>query len=62
MSGEKYQRPEGFPNWVVSTEDEALVGEAEGYGASERVLNSKASCESFVSTKKKLSSRQAGKY
>ncbi len=62
MSSEKYQRPEGFPNWVDSREDEALVGEAEGYNASERVLNSKASCEIFVSIKTNLSAPEAGKY
>lgn len=63
MSGEKYQRPPGFPNWVDSLNDERLVGAAEGYGASERVLNSKMSCEEFVSTKRNLSGpSQAGKY
>ena len=61
MSGEKYQRPKGFPDWVDSTKDEALVGEAEALGASERVLNSKASCEKFVSTKRNLSAPQSGK-
>ncbi len=62
MSGEKYQRPTGFPNWVDSTADEELVGEALAFQAPPLVLNSKASCEMFVSTKKKLSAPQAGKY
>ncbi len=40
MSGEKYQRPEGFPNWVDSTEDEELVVEADALGATARALTS----------------------
>ena len=61
MSGEKYQRPKGFPDWVNSIGDEVLVGEAEALGASERVLNSKASCEKFATTKRNLSAPPAGK-
>ncbi len=61
MSGEKYQRPEGFPNWVDSTEDEELVVEADALGATARAVTSKANCEKFVSTKRNLSGPQAGK-
>ena len=62
MSSEKYQRPEGFPDWVDSTEDEARVVEAEALGASERAVSSKANCEKFVSTKRNPPAPFAGKY
>ncbi len=61
MSGEIYQVEVGFPDWVDSTEDEALVGAAIGFGALKFVLNSKASCKEFV-TKRNLSVQQECKY
>ncbi len=62
MSGEKYQRPAGFPIWVDSTEDEALVVEALAYDSSVLfLLTSKANCNKFLGTKRNLSAPQAGK-
>eukprot|EP01040_Poterioochromonas_malhamensis_P012130 gene12130-13263_t len=58
MSGEKYQRPEGSPDWVSTGEDEALVVEAMAFGAVGFVLNSRRNCKIFVSTKRSL--RQEG--
>ena len=54
MSGEKYERPAGFPDWVESEDDETLVGEAEAFKATERVLSSKKSCIGFVSIQRSL--------
>lgn len=49
--GDKYERPKGFPEWVVSLDDETLVAKAEALGASERVFTSKENCETFITTK-----------
>ena len=63
MSGETYQRPRDFPDWVDSTEDEALVAEALAFDSSVPfLLNSKANCEKFVTTKRNLSAQSQGKY
>ncbi len=63
MSGEKYQRPDGYPNWVDSPKDEELVVEALAFDSSALfLLNSKANCEKFLTTKRNLSAPLAGKY
>jgi hypothetical protein len=63
MSGEKYERPAGFPAWVESTQDESLVVEALAYDSTVLfLLNSKANCEKFLATKRSLSAPKAGKY
>ena len=61
MSSEKYQRPKDFPEWVSSAEDEALVVEALALDSSIRfLLNSKANCEKYLETKRKVAP-QTGK-
>lgn len=50
----EYHRPEGFPSWVSSVEDEGLYGAAVGYDASHVILSSRASCTQFVSVKKTI--------
>lgn len=59
MSGEIYQPTKGFPEWVDSTEDETLVGEALALDIPAFALSSKNSCMKFVNTKKSLSAPQA---
>ncbi len=61
MSGEKYQRPKGFPDWVNSIGDEVLVGDALFFDIPPLGLNSKNTCERFVNNKRNLSAPLAGK-
>jgi hypothetical protein len=59
MSSEKYERPDGFPLWVDSEEDEGLVVDAIALDATNIVFSSKKNCERFINTKRSFS---AGKY
>ncbi len=56
MSNPGYVRPDGFPEWANSQEDETLIGSAVAYFAGLTELNqrivfgTRATCESFVRT------------